>query len=133
VAISEIAFLLGGFIEAFKVSPIAVILFIVILYIILGCFLPAFLTLILTIPIFYPVILAVGFDPIWYGVIMVRTIEIGGLTPPLGIDCFVLSGVSGIPLGTIYRGVIPFVISDLIHVALLIAVPALSLFLPNTM
>ena len=106
---------------------------IIILYIILGCFLPAMLTLILTIPIFYQVILILGFDPIWYGVIMVRTIEIGGLTPPLGIDCFVLSGVSGVPLGTIYRGVIPFVISDLFHVALLVAVPSLSLFLPNMM
>jgi len=133
VAASELAFLIGDLINAFQVSRVAVMAVIVIVFLILGCFLPAMLTLILTIPILYPVILAMGFDPIWFGVIMVRMIEIGGLTPPLGIDCFVLSGVSGVPLGTIFRGVVPFVIADAFHVAALIAFPILSLYIPTHM
>jgi len=133
IASSQLAFFVGDIVDSLTTSRFVVITIIVIIYILLGCVLPAMLTLILTIPILYPVVIALGFDPIWYGVIMVRTIEIGGLTPPMGMNCFVLSGVSGVPLGTIFRGVIPFVLADFAHVALLIAVPSLSLFLPETM
>lgn len=133
MAASELPMALGAFITGLDVPPMVVLVSIVIVYVILGCFLPAILAIILTIPIIYPLIIAMGFDPIWYGVLMVRMTEIGALTPPMGIDCFMLSGVSGIPLGTIFRGVVPFVIADVLHVALLIAVPQLSLFLPNMM
>ncbi|OGO20941.1 MAG: hypothetical protein A2144_14080 [Chloroflexi bacterium RBG_16_50_9] len=133
VAFSELPFAMGNFIAGLAIPRTAVFASIVLMYIILGCFLPAIATLMLTIPIIYPVILSMGYDPIWYGVIMVRMIEMAGITPPVGIDCFVLSGISGIPLGTIFRGVVPFIIADVCHVALLIAVPSLSLFLPSTM
>jgi tripartite ATP-independent transporter DctM subunit len=133
MAASQLPFWLGDFITGLKAPNIVIMIAIVIMYIIAGCFLPAMLAIILTIPIIYPAILAMGFDPIWYGVIMVRMTEIGAITPPVGMECFVLSGVSGVPLGTIYRGVVPFIIADFCHVALLIAVPSLSLFLPNMM
>jgi C4-dicarboxylate transporter, DctM subunit len=133
VAVSEIPFALGGIITGLHVPGIIIIIFIIFLYLILGCFLPAIPALMLTTPILFPVVMALGYNPIWYGVLMVRMIEIGGLTPPLGIDCFVLSGISGIPLGTIFRGIIPFVIADVANVALLVAIPALSTFLPDKM
>jgi TRAP-type C4-dicarboxylate transport system permease large subunit len=87
----------------------------------------------LTIPIIYPLVVTLGFDPIWYGVIIVRMIAIGSISPPVGNNIFLISGLSGIPLSTVYRGVIPFLIADVINVALLIAFPILSLYLVRMM
>ena len=74
-----------------------------------------------------------GYNPIWYGVLMVRVIEIGLITPPMGLNVFILAGVTNSPLSIIFRGIVPFFIADIFHVALLIAVPWLSLFLPSIM
>ena len=88
----------------------------------------------LTVPIFFPVVVALGFDPIWFGIIIVRMCEIGGITPPVGINVFVMKGVAkDVPMYTIFRGIIPFLLADICHVALLVAVPQISLFLPNLM
>jgi C4-dicarboxylate transporter, DctM subunit len=133
IALSEIPFVLGDWVTGMGLPNFAVIVLMVILYILLGCFLPEIPVLMLTTPIFFPVILAMGYDPIWWGVIMVRVIEIGGIAPPVGMNCFVLSGLTGISVMTIYRGVMPFVIADVAHMALLLTVPAVSLFLPNLM
>ena len=76
---------------------------------------------------------ALGFDPIWYGEIMVRVTEIGLITPPFGINLFGLAGTVDVPVGTMYRGIIPFFIADILHVALPIAVPQLATFLPSIM
>ena len=73
-----------------------------------------------------------GFDGIWFGIIITRMVEIGMITPPVGLNVFIIQGVAkDVPMGTIFRGIYPFFISDLFHVTLLIAVPAISLFLPN--
>ena len=133
MAVSQLPFKLGEIVTQLGVSQVVIIVAIVIMYIIAGCFIPEIVAVILTIPIVYPVIVAVGFDTIWFGVIIVRMMEIGSISPPMGINVFVLGGVTGIPIGTIYRGVIPFVIADFFHVALLIAVPALSLWIPSMM
>jgi tripartite ATP-independent transporter DctM subunit len=133
MAISKLPFVLGDLIAGLHIPGMAVIIAIVIMYIILGCFMDALLAIIITLPIIYPVVLAMGFDPIWFGVIIVRMTEIGAITPPFGINVFILSGISGLPISTIYRGVVPFVLADFCHVALIIAVPALSLFLPSRM
>jgi C4-dicarboxylate transporter DctM subunit len=74
-----------------------------------------------------------GFDPIWLGVIIVRVMEIGLITPPVGMNVFVLAGATDVPLSTIFRGVVPFVIADVLHVILLVAFPAISLFIPSLM
>jgi len=133
MAVSQLPFMLGDLVTGLEVPDIVIIMAIVAMYIILGCFLPAIMAIILTIPVIYPVVLAMGFNPIWFGVIMVRMVEIGVITPPMGMDVFVLSGVSGVPLGTIFRGIIPFLVAAFFFVALIIAVPALSLFLPSMM
>jgi tripartite ATP-independent transporter DctM subunit len=133
IAVSKLPFMIGEFVVGLGVPDVVVIMAIIIMYIILGCFMPEVPMVILTIPIIYPVILAVGFDPIWFGVIIVRVMEIGSITPPMGINVFVLSGITGIPIGTIFRGVVPFIIADCCHVALITAVPALALYLPSMM
>ncbi len=110
-----------------------ILIAIIVFYIICGMFFDVLAVLILTIPIIYPLVESLGFDLIWYSVIMVRIIEIGQITPPFGINLFILTGVINEPLGILYRGIIPFVIADLCHVALLVAVPSLSTFLPSLM
>ncbi|MFH1646718.1 MAG: TRAP transporter large permease [Chloroflexota bacterium] len=133
LAISKLPFFIGELVAGLPVPPMMILVAIIIMYIILGCFLDVFAAIILTIPIIFPAVLSMGFDTIWFGVIMVRIMEIGLITPPFGLNVFIMSTVTDVPIGTIFRGVIPFVIADFVHVALLVAVPALSLFLPNTM
>jgi len=133
VAISRLPQAIGVWVAALGFPDMVIMIAIVIMYIILGMFIPAFPMVLLTIPIIYPVTVQMGFDPIWFGIIVVRVLEIGSVSPPVGTNVFLLSGISGISLSTIYRGAIPFIIADLVHVAVLIAIPGLSLFLPNMM
>jgi tripartite ATP-independent transporter DctM subunit len=133
MAVSRLPFWLGDIITGLQVSPIVVMILIIIMYVILGTALPAIMTLILTLPIIYPLVVGLGFDPIWFGVICVRMAEIGDISPPEGLGVFVLSGLTGVSIWTIFKGLIPFLISDCFHVALLVAVPSLCLFLPNRM
>lgn len=107
---------------------------IMLLFIVLGCFLDAMAMIILMVPIVYPVIIQLGFDPIWFGVIIVMTVELGLITPPIGMNVFVINAIArDVPLPTIFRGVLPFVVTDIIRLILLIVFPALVLFLPGTM
>lgn len=133
MAMSKLPFIFGDVVTTLAVSKYVILAAIIFVYIILGMFLDIFSSILLTIPIIFPAVLAMGFDPIWFGVIMVRVMEIGLITPPIGMNVFILAGVTDIPLGTIFRGIVPFVTADICHVALLVAVPQLSLFLPETM
>lgn len=133
MVISKLAFSLGNFIAGLDLPPYAILVTIIFIYIILGMFLDVMSCILVTVPVFFPIVLAMGFDPIWYGVIMVRVMEIGVITPPVGMEVFMLSGITGVPAGTIFRGVVPFVIADVLHVALLVAFPVISLYIPSQM
>jgi TRAP-type C4-dicarboxylate transport system permease large subunit len=112
----------------------AIFLCILGVYIILGMFMDGIGMLLLTLPVVYPAILALGFDPIWFGIILVKMIEVGLVTPPIGLNCFVVNGVRpDIPLSEVFKGIWPFVVADLITVAFLIIFPGIVLYLPNTM
>ena len=88
--------------------------------------------ILLTVPIFFPVAMKLGFDPIWFGIIITRISEIGVITPPVGMNVYVMKGVApDIPLGTIFRGILPFLMADVVSVALLLFVPQITLFLPS--
>jgi len=106
---------------------------IVLLYIILGMFLDIISAVILTIPITYPLALSLGFDPLWFGVILVILIEMGLVTPPVGLDVFILSGAVDVPLFTIFRGVLPFLIAMIVCILILYFVPQIALWLPSMM
>jgi tripartite ATP-independent transporter DctM subunit len=113
-------------------SPFMVILALVAVYMLLGCVLESMSMILLTVPVFYPIVEALGFDLIWFGILVVVVTEISLITPPVGMNVFVLrSVVPDVSLATIFRGVTPFWIADIVRLVLVITVPALSLMLPN--
>jgi tripartite ATP-independent transporter DctM subunit len=112
----------------------AVLGMIMVMYLVLGCLMDAMAMIILTVPIIFPVIVQLGFDPIWFGVIIVMTVELGLIHPPVGMNVFVIkSVVKDVSFTTIFKGVLPFVATDLLRLLILIAFPAIALWLPNRM
>ena len=132
LAQSKLPMELAEFVAQLPVSSILILIAILIVYLFLGCLLPAIPMLILTVPIFYPVVMAMGFDPIWFGVIMVLMFEMAVITPPMGINVLALQSVTReIPLEEMFRGVIPFLFVMMLCVIVLIIFPDVALFLPN--
>jgi C4-dicarboxylate transporter, DctM subunit len=111
-----------------------VLALIMLMYLVLGCLMDAMAMIILTVPILFPVITALGFDPIWFGVIIVMTVELGLIHPPVGMNVFVIkSVVKEVSFTTIFKGVLPFVAMDLVRLVILIAFPVIALYLPSRM
>ncbi|WP_340107495.1 TRAP transporter large permease [Pikeienuella sp. HZG-20] len=122
---------LSDLITSLNLTPLTVILIIFLIYIVLGMFMESLSMILLTIPIFFPIVVGLGYDPIWFGIFAVMVTELSLITPPVGLNLFVIRGVIGdVSIGAIYRGVIPFIIADLVRVLLIIAFPALVMFLP---
>jgi len=104
------------------------------IYLFLGAIMDALTMILLTIPIFFPLAMSLGFDPIWFGVILVAMTEIGLITPPIGMNVYAISGIApDVPVTTIFKGVMPFFIADLCRITLYLLVPAVVLFLPSIM
>ncbi|MCT4655064.1 MAG: TRAP transporter large permease [Cohaesibacter sp.] len=121
-------------VKGFDIPPIAVILILVAMYVVLGAIFDALAGMVLTLPFVFPLVTGLGYDPIWWGIINVMVIEIGMITPPVGINVFVLKSLRpDIPLGTIYKGVTPFLIANVVALLLVIAFPEIALWLPNAM
>jgi TRAP-type C4-dicarboxylate transport system permease large subunit len=117
-----------------EVSPYLIHAIIVIIFLFLGCLLDAISMMVLTMPVIFPVILGLGFDPIWFGVIAVLMMEAGLITPPMGLNIFTVAGVAkDIPVEEIFRGVAPFLISIFVIVILITIFPEIALFLPGMM
>jgi C4-dicarboxylate transporter DctM subunit len=133
LAVTQIPTVFSEFLLGLPIGRWGVVVAIVIFYIIAGTFFDPYSILILTIPIFYPAMRALGFDLIWWSVIMVRLIEIGNISPPAGINLFGLKGVIDAPMSDIFKGVYPFLISDFFNIILLCVFPVLSTFLPYHM
>jgi C4-dicarboxylate transporter, DctM subunit len=107
---------------------------IMVMYLVLGCLMDAMAMIILTVPIIFPVVSQLGFDPIWFGVIIVMTVELGLIHPPVGMNVFVIkSVVKDVSFTTIFKGVLPFVATDIIRLIILIAFPLLATWLPQHM
>ena len=112
--------------------PFGIILLMVVLYILLGSVLESLSMILLTVPIFFPIIKALGYDPVWFGILIVVVVEIGLIHPPIGVNLFVIrSVVPDIPMISILKGIIPFIVADLLRILLIASVPAISLWLPN--
>jgi tripartite ATP-independent transporter DctM subunit len=117
---------------ALPLPPIVIMLLILLAYTILGMFMDAIGMLLLTLPVVYPAVIALGYDPIWFGIIVVKMCEICLITPPIGLNCFVVHAVRpDIPLGDVFRGIFPFFCADVATVALFLAFPEIILWLPN--
>lgn len=123
-----------GFMTGLGIGRYGVLLLILLMYIVLGCLMDAMAMIILTVPIIFPVVTALGFDPIWFGIIIVMTVELGLIHPPVGMNVFVIKSVIGdLSFSTIFRGVAPFIVTDLIRLAILVAFPILATWLPSQM
>jgi tripartite ATP-independent transporter DctM subunit len=134
LALSHIPQAVGDFLGALSLPPLVILGLILACYLVLGCFLEGFAMLVLTMPIFFPIIQALGLDPIWFGVLVVLTLEMGLISPPVGVNVFIVKSVApNVELGTIFRGVVPFWIAMLVTLGLLVAFPQIALILPNTM
>lgn len=121
-------------VTSLNLGPMAVMLMIIFVYIILGTVFESLSMLLLTVPIFFPLVVSLGFDPVWFGIVVVVVTEISLITPPVGLNVFVLKGVIGdVSTATIFKGVTPFWIVDIFRLALIVLVPWLVLVLPNSM
>ncbi|RVV97893.1 TRAP transporter large permease [Mesobaculum littorinae] len=134
LALSHIPQAVGEFLGALSLPPVGILCVILLCYLVLGCFLEGFAMLVLTMPIFFPVITSLGLDPIWFGVLVVLVLEMGLISPPVGVNVFIVKSVApNVPLGTIFRGVLPFWLAMMATLALLVAFPQIVTVLPNTM
>jgi tripartite ATP-independent transporter DctM subunit len=125
---------LKTFVLQFSPEPIMVVVAMMGIYLLLGMVMEELAIVLLTIPVFFPIIVGLGFDPVWFGVLIVTIVEIGLISPPVGLNLFVINSlVPHVGLASIYRGVWPFVAADVVRLAVLIAFPAISLFLPSFM
>jgi C4-dicarboxylate transporter DctM subunit len=125
---------LRHFVHQFEIRPIVVIAAICVIYILLGCVLESISMILLTVPVFYPLVQHLGYDLVWFGIVVVVVTEISLITPPVGMNVFVLrSLLPDVPTRTVFRGVLPFIVADFFRLALLVGVPAISLLLPKYM
>lgn len=132
IAVSTIPHVLADWIAGLALPNTVVMAIIVLMYLIGGLFMDALAMITLTIPIIYPLVIAMNFDPIWFGVIIVLVTEMGVITPPVGINVYVIKGIAeGVSLETIFKGIFPFLLALIIAVALLIAFPQIATFLPG--
>ena len=128
LSVSRISFELVDFVGSLNLSPFMVLLSILLLFVILGCVMDSIAMLLLTVPVVFPLVQAAGIDPVWFGILAVICVELGMITPPLGMNVFVIKAFAqDVSVGTIYKGVMPFVISDFVRIGLVIAFPVLAL------
>lgn len=122
------------FVQSMDVAPIVVIVVICLIYVALGCIVEGIGMILLTVPIFFPVVQALGFDMIWFGIVVIMVTEISLITPPIGLNVFVMkSMLPDVPLTTIYKGILPFLAADIVRLALVVFIPPIALYLPNLM
>ena len=132
-ALTQTTQALVGWVGTLQVPSWMIVLALVGIYIVLGCFMDQMAIMVLTVPVVAPIMTSLGFDLIWFGVVMIIVAEIGLVTPPFGLNVFVVAKYSGAPAATVFRGVFPHILSHLAAIAVLLLWPQLSLWLPNHM
>jgi C4-dicarboxylate transporter DctM subunit len=132
MAVAKLPLVLSEWVGGLPLPPMAIMGVIVLLYLVGGCFMDALALITLTVPIIYPVVLVLGFDPIWFGVIIVLVTEMGVITPPVGLNVYVIKGVApDVPLESIFKGVLPFLAALIVAVIILMFIPQIATFLPG--
>jgi C4-dicarboxylate transporter DctM subunit len=133
LSVSQVPSSLASTVANLPVNRYVILAIILIIILALGCVMDSMAIVLLTIPVFYPMVLDMDFNPIWFGILVVRVTEMGLITPPVGLNVFIIKGISGVPIGTIFRGVFPHLVADAIQIVFLVAFPQITLFLPNMM
>jgi TRAP-type C4-dicarboxylate transport system permease large subunit len=134
LALSTIPTTVSAWIAGLGVSKYLVLTIIIGIYLFLGCFLDAVSMMVLTLPVVFPIVISLGFDPIWFGVVAVLMMEAGLITPPVGLNVYTLAGIArDVPMSDIFRGVTPFLLGIFVLVVFLTIFPQVVTFLPNMM
>lgn len=134
VVLTQLPPLLVGAMAQIGIGPIGLIVLIIAFYVVLGCFLDGFGMILITVPVFLPLIVQAGYDPIWFGVILVLVIELGLIHPPVGMNIFVIQAqVADVPVMRIYQGILPYLVAPFVLLALLVAYPDIALWLPKVL
>lgn len=134
LAVTRLPFQMASFMGGLPVNRYVIWVFIVVLYLFLGCIMDALAMILLTVPILFPVMVQLGFDPIWFGIMIVIMIEMGMITPPVGMNVFVIKGmVADVPTFTIFQGIMPYLYAMLFEVVLLTVFPGIVMLIPNVM
>lgn len=134
VNVAGLPAVLTGWLGQLQTEPMLVLLAILVIYLVLGCLLETLSMLVLTIPVFFPIVHMLGFDPVWFGILVVVAIEISLITPPIGLNVFVLASVlPDVSAPTIFRGIMPFIAVDILRLAIIVLVPGVALYLPSLM
>ena len=131
LSISKLPFSVADYVANIELPKYLLFALIVFIYLLLGMIMDAMSSMVITVPIIYPTILVLGFDPVWFGVVMVMIVEMGLITPPVGMNVFVLSSVSEVELATIFRGAAPFVAAIIVSIIIITIFPEIVLFIPN--
>ncbi|MCK9363395.1 MAG: TRAP transporter large permease [Syntrophales bacterium] len=132
MAVTTIPFVLADWIETLPLPPMVIMGVIIFMYFVGGCFMDSMALIVLTVPVIYPVVMRLGFDPIWFGVIIVLIAEMGVVTPPVGVNVYVIKGIApDIPLEKIFKGILPFLAAMVVNAFIIMAFPRLALILPN--
>jgi tripartite ATP-independent transporter DctM subunit len=131
--ISNLPEVMSDFISNLEISRYGVLAMIVVLYLVIGMFMDVLSAIVVTVPVIFPAVTALGFDPIWFGVVMVILLEAGLVTPPVGLNVFVLGSITDTPMSTIFKGVWPFVAVMLLCIVIITIFPQIALFLPSGM
>ncbi|MPZ56252.1 MAG: TRAP transporter large permease subunit [Rhizobiales bacterium] len=134
MALTQLPNAVTGWVQALGVAPWVVILMMVAFYVVLGCFLDAISMILITVPVFLPLALGIGYDGIWFGILVLVAVEIGMITPPMGLNIFVIRAqMPDIALGDVFRGIVPFLAAHFALIALLMLLPSLALWLPSVL
>jgi tripartite ATP-independent transporter DctM subunit len=134
LALSRIPVDLANTLSGFALPALAVLAVLLVAYLVMGMFLEGFAMMVLTVPIVFPIVQALGIDPIWFGIFMVIVLEMGLISPPVGINVFVVKGIAeDVPMGRIFAGILPFWLAMVLCIAMLVAFPQIALVLPNSM
>ncbi|HLG48448.1 MAG TPA: TRAP transporter permease [Reyranella sp.] len=132
LTITQVPQAVTEFLTGLGIGTYGVLALIMLMYLVLGCLMDAMAMIILTVPIIFPLITQLGFDPVWFGVIIVMTVELGLIHPPVGMNVFVIkSVVQDVTFSSIFKGVLPFIATDILRLVILIAFPVIALWLPN--
>ena len=133
MSLSRVPMFLSNFIVGLTVPSWVIACALIVLYFILGMFMPEIPMVVLTIPVLYSALMRVGFDPIWLGAFVVKLMAAGSISPPVGLTCFTMAGVTKIPVQKIFKGVIPYLFVDVIILVLMVVFPEIATFIPNMM
>ena len=134
LSVSRLSFEIANAVGAAGLPPTGILIAVLAFYLVLGCFMESLAMILLTVPIFYPLIDGAGIDPIWFGILAVVAVEVGLITPPVGMNLFVVRAAAGdLALRDLWHGILPFVLADILRIALLLAFPAIALWLPGVL